>query len=334
MRDNKKPLVTIAIPTYNRADKYLSHTLECATKQTYENIEILVSDNCSTDQTPEVVNSFSDPRIKYFRQETNLGAFGNWNFLLEQANGDYFHMYHDDDQIDADFIETCMNAADYRSDFPLIMTGSRLIDANDKVLRENLNVAQGSNIDDFILAWYKGEINIFLCSSLFNTEVLRNAGGFENKYNHYNDVAAQFKCAAAGERLDIPDIKASFRKHAGSITSTTSSDIEVWTQDAKKLLELATSLASDKTDEIKKEGLRKSAMNIYMYANDIESKRDRLEAFLKVFKDFGFRYLPPMKYANALVPFSGYLLHPYRALSLFKWKVLYRYKKKMTQKYR
>ncbi len=330
MSEDKKPFVTIAIPTYNRADKYLSHTLKCATRQTYDNIEILVSDNCSTDQTPEVVNSFSDPRITYFRQETNLGAFGNWNFLLEQAKGDYFHMYHDDDQIDEDFIETCIKAADYRSDPTLIMAGSRLIDANDNVLRENLNIAQGLSLEDFILAWYEGEINIFLCSSLFGTQVLRSAGGFENKYNHYNDVAAQFKCAAAGERVDVPDIKASFRKHAGSITSTTSTDIEVWTQDAKTLLELAISLASDKTEEIRKKGRRKSAMNIYMYANDIESKSDRLKAFLKVFKDFGFRYLPPMKYANALVPFLGYLLHPYRALSLFKWKVLYRYKKKMS----
>ena len=62
------PLVTIGIPTYNRGDGYLREALESALAQTYENLEIVVSDNCSTDNTGEVVEAYDDPRVSYFRQ--------------------------------------------------------------------------------------------------------------------------------------------------------------------------------------------------------------------------------------------------------------------------
>ena len=97
MHNRYEPKVTIAIPTYNRADDYLKQTLKSALNQTYENIEIIVSDNCSTDNTEAVVNSFNDSRIRYFRQQENIGANNNFNFCLKQAKGEYFLLLLDDD---------------------------------------------------------------------------------------------------------------------------------------------------------------------------------------------------------------------------------------------
>lgn len=102
------PLVTIAIPTYNRANLYLTQAIESAINQTYPNLEIIISDNCSTDDTEMVIRSFKDPRIRYFRQEKNIGGNNNFNFCLKQARGEYFLLLMDDDLIDSDFIETCM----------------------------------------------------------------------------------------------------------------------------------------------------------------------------------------------------------------------------------
>src|SRR5690606_4365233 len=62
------PLVTICIPTFNRADTFLPKALAAACNQTYRNLEILVSDNASSDGTPELVRSMIDPRISYHRQ--------------------------------------------------------------------------------------------------------------------------------------------------------------------------------------------------------------------------------------------------------------------------
>jgi glycosyltransferase involved in cell wall biosynthesis len=67
------PLVSIAIPTYNRADCYLRQSLESALRQTYPKVEILVSDNCSGDDTEEFVTGIADRRLKYFRHERNIG---------------------------------------------------------------------------------------------------------------------------------------------------------------------------------------------------------------------------------------------------------------------
>ena len=99
MEHSTYPLVTIAIPTYNRANGYLKNAIECALKQTYRNIEVVISDNCSSDNTEEVVKGYTDPRIRYFRQSANIGANNNFNFCLEKAQGSYFLLFHDDDSI-------------------------------------------------------------------------------------------------------------------------------------------------------------------------------------------------------------------------------------------
>ena len=80
----QRPLVSVGVMTYNRPEG-LRQTLECITTQTYPNLEIIVSDNCSDGQeTHTVVRSFmdKDSRIRYYRQKTNLGACGNFKFVL------------------------------------------------------------------------------------------------------------------------------------------------------------------------------------------------------------------------------------------------------------
>lgn len=312
----KKPLVTIAVPTYNRADSFLQETLECALGQTYENIEVLVSDNCSTDHTPELVVSFNNPKLKYYRQTENLGKTGNMKFLVNKAAGKYFLMLHDDDRIDPDFVETCIKAAAGKPDAGLILTGARSIDDDGEILRQRNNTLQTSDIEDLIIHWYQGDVDIYLCSTLYNTKVLREIGGFEEKYHGYDDVAAHFKCTAYAGRIDVPDIKASFRKHTESYTNTAA--LNIWCQSARALLDLSYSLASDKKKEVKKIGRWKSARNMYMYANRSDSKFVRLKENWRVFKFFNYRHLPPLKYCNEVVPLSGFVLHPYMTMSYIK----------------
>src|SRR6266436_6050451 len=83
-----QPLVTIAIPTFNRAP-WLNDCVHSALSQTYQNFEILVSDNASTDGTEEVLRQFTDRRIRVVRQKTNIGLLPNLNTCLAQARGDY-----------------------------------------------------------------------------------------------------------------------------------------------------------------------------------------------------------------------------------------------------
>lgn len=103
------PLFTIGIPTFNRAE-FLKESLSAATNQTYQNLQIVVSDNASTDHTQAVVNSFDDARITYHRNETNIGALGNFARTLELARGSYFSWLQDDDVIFHNFVEDAVGA--------------------------------------------------------------------------------------------------------------------------------------------------------------------------------------------------------------------------------
>lgn len=106
-----RALVSIGIPTYNRPGG-LRHTLECMTKQTYSNLEIIVSDNCSPDTMTEMVAQeflTKDNRVKYFKQQQNTGPANNFKFVLEKATGEYFMWAADDDSWEANFIEVCVS---------------------------------------------------------------------------------------------------------------------------------------------------------------------------------------------------------------------------------
>ena len=104
----EQPLVSVGIPTYSRPEE-LKRTLECITGQSYQNLEIIVSDNCSPDeQVQKVAREFAlkDPRIKYHLQNKNIGAVQNFKFVFQQATGKYFMWVADDDDWDEKFIET------------------------------------------------------------------------------------------------------------------------------------------------------------------------------------------------------------------------------------
>lgn len=101
------PIVSIGLPVYNRP-QLLYRALRCLTMQTYRNLEIIVSDDCSPgEDTREVVHKFmgDDPRIKYHRQRNNLGPILNHRFVFEKASGEYFFWASEDDEWNERFIE-------------------------------------------------------------------------------------------------------------------------------------------------------------------------------------------------------------------------------------
>jgi glycosyltransferase involved in cell wall biosynthesis len=104
------PLVTIAIPTYNRVG-LLKRSIASAQRQTYKNVEIIISDNASTDSTELFCRwlMMKDGRIRYFRQPNNLGGIENFNWLLSEARGAYFMWLGDDDWIDPHYVESCLD---------------------------------------------------------------------------------------------------------------------------------------------------------------------------------------------------------------------------------
>ncbi|HED05945.1 MAG TPA: glycosyltransferase [Ignavibacteria bacterium] len=292
MLSKDHPLVTIAIPTYNRANGFLKQALGSAVNQTYQNLEIIVSDNCSIDNTEKVVNEFSDSRICYFRHDVNIGVNNNFNYCVEQARGDYFLLLHDDDLIDNDLIEVCIKAASNATDIGIIRTGTRVIDDQGKVSSDSQNRVAGLSTEDFFSGWFAFKTSFYLPSTLFNTKKLKKIGGFQSKYNLFQDVAAEVQLAAKFGRVDIKDIKASFRKHSGELTFA--AKVKDWCEDSLCLLDLMCSLVQDKDKKmVRNEGMKFFSTLNYNRTRAIKSKLKRFFTYILVFNMFEYKYLPP-----------------------------------------
>ena len=106
---NKQPLVSVCIPAYNNAD-YVDQTILCILNQTYKNLELVICDDHSKDDTVEVIRKFDDPRIRLLINEKNLGMSGNWNHCLQQCKGEFIKLICADDMLALDALEKEVNA--------------------------------------------------------------------------------------------------------------------------------------------------------------------------------------------------------------------------------
>ena len=104
--DYSNPRISIGIPVYN-GEKFIRKCIESVLQQTYKNFELIISDNASTDSTPDICKEFlkKDNRITFVRQNENMGPNWNFNFPLEKANGEYFVWLVADAIISPEFIE-------------------------------------------------------------------------------------------------------------------------------------------------------------------------------------------------------------------------------------
>lgn len=127
-----QPLVSIIIPTYNRPE-YLKQAIASAVKQTYENIEILVCDNCSLESPEKIVESFADSRIRFWRQPQNLGMLGNQMYGFKMATGKYVASLHDDDMWTEEFLAKLVPQLEANSDLILAFCDQYIIDSNGKI---------------------------------------------------------------------------------------------------------------------------------------------------------------------------------------------------------
>ena len=318
MADKTRPLVTIGIPTYNRASGFLTQALESAVNQTYPNIEIIVSDNCSTDHTEEVVHGFSSPRIRYFKHTENIGPINNFNFCVQEARGQYFLMLHDDDLIDPDFVEACMTAVDDNTDMGVIITGTRKIDGNGTILAETPNRLRNDSTKDFFLGWFSGKVALYLCSTLYNCERLKEIGGFRSRTNHFLDVVATVKLAALYGRADVYDVKASFRRHYANMGGDPSL-VYAWSEDCLYLLDVMCNLLSndDERAEIRRYGMPFFCRKNYRLTSTIGSRLKRFSTYYEIYKKFNYSYSPVhFLYSRHVRPIKSSLLR--RARQIFR----------------
>jgi len=131
-----EPLVSVGLPVYN-GENYLQVTLNALLEQSYSNIQIIISDNGSDDNTPKICQkAFSaDKRIKYYRSDVNKGAIHNFRKVLELSSGKYFMWCGHDDLYKPDFIKRCVSKLEEDGDVDFCSTSLRFIDESGECIQ-------------------------------------------------------------------------------------------------------------------------------------------------------------------------------------------------------
>lgn len=173
------PLVSILIPTYNR-ETVVSETLDCAINQTYKNLEIIISDNASTDGTWGILEEYAqkDSRIKLFRNEKNLGPLLNWKKCLDNATGEYGKILWSDDLISETFIEHTLSLFD--DDTAFVLSGTNIFFSTSKATYWNSSYQEREtySVDEYlndILIYNKNKFPVSPGSALFRMDDLRKS---------------------------------------------------------------------------------------------------------------------------------------------------------------
>ena len=142
------------MPVYN-GEPYLEEAIQSVLSQTYEDFELIISDNASTDRTEQICRNYAsqDNRIVYTRNRENLGAAKNYNRVFEISSGPYFRWFNADDVCAPKLLQRCVEVMDARSDVVLCYGKTDIIDFDGILIKhydDNLDLQQENASDRFI----------------------------------------------------------------------------------------------------------------------------------------------------------------------------------------
>ena len=211
------PHVSLVIPAYNRED-YLPTTLESALAQTCRDMEIIVSDNASTDGTVAIVEAAMkrDPRVRLVRQPTNVGMAGNYRACLQEAKGDYIYFLDSDDILFPTAIEKMAAMLDQRQDINITCTRWIVIDGEGRRVETIGLLPEGNLLREYALGYA-----IWTGSMMFRREVYARYGGYPGDLNNCDDWDLMLRMMPDGQKVGpVQEILIQRRIHTGNASGS------------------------------------------------------------------------------------------------------------------
>jgi glycosyltransferase involved in cell wall biosynthesis len=208
------PRLSILIPVYNGMP-YIEEAARSVLEQDFTDFELIFSDNGSNDGTWEYITSLKDKRIRYFKNETNLGMVGNWNKALEYAQGEYIKVLPADDYILPGSLQKQVSILDNNPAVVLVCGAKRVIDANGKHLFtkrffKSDKVMDGKTAMDKVIRSGSNSIGEGGCV-MFRRNLLPLTGGFEDDIFYAEDIQLWFKLLLHGKLYVMAEEVAAFR---------------------------------------------------------------------------------------------------------------------------
>jgi glycosyltransferase involved in cell wall biosynthesis len=240
--------VTIAIPTYNRAG-YLRIALDSALAQTYSNLEVVVSNNASSDDSAALLASIADPRLRVVEQRTTISMMENWNACLSAASGKYFLLLSDDDVLEPTAIEEMVEVFEgserHGQPIGFVYCAGKIIDQNGNTLSVGKEVPCSESAKELILAFFEGKRNLWPCSILYRKDDL--APGYDSRFPLEADAAQWMRAVVAyGSARFVSRRLTRYRMH---LNMTLKTPAAVWAKENTALAEFAIAELRKKGDD-------------------------------------------------------------------------------------
>lgn len=241
-----EPLVSICIPAYNNAG-YIRDTVTSILNQTYRNLEVIVVDDCSTDDTAAVLSEIKDPRFRLYTNEKNLGMAGNWNRCLLLSGGEFVKLICADDMIDENAIELEAKAMMENPTVNLVESDTRLVDVSGKKTGAFKRYFRSGIVDGRKLAHCSLLIQNFFgapVNNLIRRSALEETGVFDDAFTYILDFDLWVRLSLSGDVYIIHKLLNSFRIRSDSNTGVLIGEKrEVYEGEHRRLLEKHASAA-------------------------------------------------------------------------------------------
>ena len=215
-----KPLISVCIPSYN-GTAFIIDTINSVLEQSFQDFEIIVNDDCSTDNTRNLVKSINDSRIHLYCNDKNLGAVNNCNKVLEYATGKYLKILMQDDILAKEHLEKSVEIMESDSSVMMTTCQSYIINENNKVISSRKKFKKDIKFDG--AAYSKKSLigrNIFGEPSLvcFRREVYDAGLRFDSSFKFNFDWDFAIGAVQGGKIAYIASPLASFRLSSTSIS--------------------------------------------------------------------------------------------------------------------
>jgi glycosyltransferase involved in cell wall biosynthesis len=210
------PTVGIGLPVYN-GERYLAEAIDSILDQTMADFELVISDNASTDRTEELCRSYvsTDRRVRYFRNESNVGALPNFNRVYELSRGRYFKWAAHDDVLRPEFLQRCVDALEAAPDAALCESAIEYCDESGASLGIRAHHVSGSESTDCATRFAALILRPHDCYAqmgVLRRELVNGAMPLEGF--HGADRVLLARIALAGRFIAVPEALLRVRDHA------------------------------------------------------------------------------------------------------------------------
>jgi glycosyltransferase involved in cell wall biosynthesis len=214
------PAVSVCVPVHNGA-RFIGEALASVLRQDFDDFEVVVVDNASTDGTPEAVEAFADPRIRLFRNDANIGAEANWNRAAGLARGEFVKLLCADDFLTSHCLASQVEAMESHPEVSLVAGRRDVVDESGRVLISGRGLGRPWGVVDgprAIRASVRAGTNIFgePACVLMRRAQMDECGTFSARYPYVIDLDYWCRLLRLGSLYAQPIVVAGFRVALGS----------------------------------------------------------------------------------------------------------------------